>query len=80
MKNEISALKRWLKENGNSEAKLASILGYSSSVSISNWISRKRIPRHRLIQVLEIIGYGEVPVTSEKRQIKKAARRSNNRG
>jgi len=40
----LKELKAWLKRPGNTHAKLAYLLNYSSGATISNWISRKSIP------------------------------------
>jgi hypothetical protein len=56
LQKELSALKRWLKKDGNSEADLASALGYKSSTTINMWIKRQRIPKHMRQRVMEIVG------------------------
>lgn len=56
MKNkEIEKLNKWLKKPGNTKAKLASILGYGSSETISRWIERKRIPVHQQVRLSLIL-------------------------
>ena len=52
----IRRLKAWLKRPENSTAKLAYLLGYKSGSTISNWISRNKIPefvKPRLKEVLK---------------------------
>ena len=45
-KNLLKMVKDWLKVPENTEIKLASLLGYRSSATISNWLKRKRIPEY----------------------------------
>jgi len=42
----IKKLTRWLAKNGNSKAKLAYLMGYKSSSTITNWLTRESIPGH----------------------------------
>jgi hypothetical protein len=51
----LRELKRWLKRPGNSNAKLAYLMGYKSGSTIANWVSRKSIPNHVLPQLKRII-------------------------
>lgn len=62
----INQLKIWLSNPENGKAKLASLLGYDSSVVIGNWVRRKKIPKHQLTRVLEIIRK-EQNVTNKKK-------------
>lgn len=54
-KPEIKALLDWLSTEGNTEAKLASQLGYRSSSTIGKWITRNDIPYRQREHVLAII-------------------------
>jgi hypothetical protein len=45
---ELKELRRWLKQPGNSPAKLAARLGYRSSTTISKWLERGMIPERML--------------------------------
>lgn len=40
------AIQRWLTRPGNSQARLAAMLGYKSSTTISKWIERGTIPQY----------------------------------
>ena len=51
----LSKLKKWLKRPDNSTVKLAYLLGYSSGSTVSNWISRQRVPRHVQKRLKEIL-------------------------
>lgn len=55
MQTELSSVKKWLKKDGNTKAKLAYALGYKSSVAIAMWIKRNRIPEHMKQRTMEII-------------------------
>jgi hypothetical protein len=57
--NILTALKSWLKKPGNSEAKLAVLVGYRDAAPIKAWIRRKRIPSYRIEQVTQIVTEGE---------------------
>ena len=48
-------LERWLKKKGNSKSKLAYLLGYKSSSTISNWITRGSIPEYIEPQLKNIL-------------------------
>lgn len=52
----LRKLRHWLKQDGNSCAKLAYLLNYKSGTTISNWVTRKSIPDYvkpRLKEILE---------------------------
>jgi len=51
----LSDLKRWLKKDGNSEARLAAILGYRGSEAVRQWIRRGRIPTYQEMRVTQIV-------------------------
>lgn len=51
----LNSLKAWLKKPGNSEAKLAVMLGYRDAAPIKAWIRRKRIPVFQTERVSEIV-------------------------
>lgn len=53
--NEIRELKRWLRIEGNSQAKLAATLGYKSSLTIQMWIYKNKIPSRQKAVVMAII-------------------------
>ena len=56
MKNkDVKKLEKWLKKPGNSKAKLATILGYGTSETISRWIERNRIPYHQQVRLSLIL-------------------------
>lgn len=55
MRNTVSKLTAWLKQPGNTQAKLAYLLGYETSNVVTQWIKRERIPKHAEWRVLEII-------------------------
>lgn len=52
----IQRLKIWLDDDGNSVAKLASKMGYSSDGTIRMWILRGKIPKWRKADLTKIIG------------------------
>lgn len=54
----LQELKKWLKTPGNSEAKLAVMLGYRDGAAIKAWVRRKRVPNARMDQVQKIIEKG----------------------
>ena len=54
-KDQITVLKKWLNKPGNSKAKLATILGYGTSETISRWIERNRIPYHQQVRLSLIL-------------------------
>lgn len=54
----LKKLKAWLKKPGNSKSKLAYLLGYKSSSTITNWLSRKSIPEYMTPQLKEIFKQG----------------------
>ena len=66
-KDEIKKLKKWLTIPGNSQTKIAAMLGYQSSMAIYKWLQRGQIPRNRLTQVMEILN-GELSIASQKRE------------
>lgn len=51
----IKDIKVWLKKEGNSEALLASKLGYDSSMAIRMWLNRERVPKFQWQRVKEIV-------------------------
>lgn len=51
----LKQLKNWLKKPGNSNAKLAYLLGYKSGSTITNWLARKSIPEYRYAELKRII-------------------------
>lgn len=51
----ILELKQWLKIEGNTLVKLASLLGYQTTGAVSVWLSRKKIPVYRREDVLRAI-------------------------
>lgn len=55
----LTDLKAWLKEKGNSEARLAVLLGYRDAAPIKQWLRRKRIPVYQQDRVEAIINKGE---------------------
>lgn len=63
-KPEIKELINWLKNEQNTMAQLANILGYRSSSTISKWIKANKIPLRPRNQVLAIIRGEEMNVTS----------------
>lgn len=48
-------LKKWLKREGNSEARLAVALGYKDSAPIRQWLRRQRIPSYQEERVRTIV-------------------------
>lgn len=48
----------WLKKKGNSEVKLASELGYSTSTAIYQWVKRGRIPQKQIANVERVLNGG----------------------
>ncbi len=66
----ITKLKKWLKQDGNSELKLASILGYESPYTIKSWIKNNRIPSFQETNVLRAIK-GAINVTIESNSTQK---------
>ena len=50
----MQTLKKWLKQPGNSKAKMATLLGYESSTTINNWLTRGRIPKREIERVEKI--------------------------
>lgn len=55
LSSEIRALEKWLEKEGNGPAKLAYLLGYRSSSTISKWIKTNTIPRREREKVLDLI-------------------------
>jgi hypothetical protein len=55
MQSDLMAIKKWLKKEGNSEAKLAYALGYTSSTAITMWFKRNNIPNYMKERVKELI-------------------------
>lgn len=55
-KQLITKLKKWLAKENNSRAKLAYLMGYESSVTITNWIKSKKIPRRETTRLANILG------------------------
>jgi len=55
LQTELSAIKKWLKKDGNTEAKLAYALGYQSSVAIKMWFKRKNVPVYMRQRTMEVI-------------------------
>ena len=42
----LKKLKKWLSKKDNSTTKLAYLMGYKSSSTVTNWITRGSIPSH----------------------------------
>jgi len=58
MKQEVSALKKWLANNNGAAMKMATIFGYETPQAITMWVRRNKIPHYRVTQVKEMIdGY-----------------------
>ena len=55
LQTELTAVKKWLKKEGNTEAKLAYALGYTSSVAIKMWFKRKNVPSYMRVRTMEVI-------------------------
>ena len=55
MSKELRAVKKWLKDAGNTEALLASKLGYTSSVVIKMWFKRNNVPEYQRAKLMEVI-------------------------
>lgn len=55
LQKELSAIRKWLKKEGNTEAKLAGVLGYQSSVAIKMWFRRGNVPVYMRARVMEVI-------------------------
>jgi len=55
MPKELRAIKRWLKKDGNTEALLASRLGYKSSTVVAMWFKRKNVPEYMRARLEEAI-------------------------
>jgi len=55
MQKELVKIKKWLAQDGNSEAKLAYALGYQSSVAIKMWFRRNNVPIRMRKQTMEVI-------------------------
>ena len=53
--NEVRDLKDWLKQPGNSTAKLAAKLGYRSSTTIAKWLERGAVPSHMVGPLRKIL-------------------------
>ena len=51
----LAQLKRWLKKPGNSNVKLAYLLGYKSATTISNWLARGSVPDYIKPQLKEVL-------------------------
>ncbi len=51
----LTELKKWLKKEGNSEARLAVLLGYRDAAPIKQWIRRKSIPSYQIERVRKIV-------------------------
>jgi hypothetical protein len=51
---ELSAVKRWLKKEGNSPAILAAALGLKTSSAIQQWFKAKNIPERHIAKVREL--------------------------
>jgi len=53
----LRKLVKWLRQPGNTHAKLAELMGYESRSTISNWVLRGRIPikaQKKLKEVLNV--------------------------
>lgn len=61
----LADLKAWLKIPGNSEARLAVLIGYRDAAPIKQWIRRRRIPVFRIEQVTKIVTKGKQNVVTE---------------
>lgn len=55
MQTDLVKIKKWLKKEGNTEAKLAYALGYTSSTAITMWFKRNSIPSYMKQRVKELI-------------------------
>lgn len=53
--NELRELENWLKQPGNSMAKLAAKLGYRSSTTITKWFRRGEIPSYMVASLRKIL-------------------------
>ena len=62
----ISILKKWLKKDGNTKAKLAYLMGYESSLVIDKWLSRQEIPAKAEQYFFTIIKQGASSVKNKK--------------
>jgi hypothetical protein len=51
----LKDLKSWLKREGNSEARLAVMLGYRDAAPIKQWLRRERIPSYQEVRVTQIV-------------------------
>lgn len=48
-------LKKWLKNDGNTQVKLAKKLNYKSGATISQWLARGKIPRREMERVGKVL-------------------------
>ncbi len=55
MKMECDAIKEWLQKPGNSPARLAGLLGYSTSMTVNQWLIRGRVSKWRVAEVMNLI-------------------------
>jgi DNA-binding transcriptional regulator YiaG len=51
----ISAILAWLSGDGNTEAKLAEAMAYTSNTTVSQWLRRGRVPEHQRVRILTFI-------------------------
>jgi len=58
-KKDIAALKKWLNQPDNTKTKIASKLGYKSTMAIHHWIERGKLPGPRRNEILKLIGIKE---------------------
>lgn len=62
----MKELVKWLKRPGNSQAKMAAILGYKTSTTIANWLTRGAIPEREKARVRDIVRGAKNAATSRK--------------
>lgn len=55
-KSAITKIKRWLKTEGNTGVKLAKMLKYKSSATISHWLNNGRVPKREVERVIKVLG------------------------
>ena len=52
---DVEKLRKFVAKSHTNQIKLAAYLGYKSSVTITHWITKERIPPHQLDRVLDFI-------------------------
>jgi len=52
----LEKIEKWLKKKGNSKAELSRHLGYRTATTITNWITRGRVPMYRSVEIVEALG------------------------